>query len=104
MILDDGGDATLLVHLGTKAGEGSVGHCESDQRGREVPVRGHQEEARREPGLVLEGVEGNPRRHRRNDDRCASSLSDAQGGKLMFPGINVNDSVTIEVRQPLRLP
>ena len=53
MILDDGGDATLLVHLGVARREGR--HRlprQADQRGRRGPVRGDQEAAEGEARLV----------------------------------------------------
>jgi adenosylhomocysteinase len=39
MILDDGGDATLLVTLGTRAEQDPLGHRQADQRGRGGAVR-----------------------------------------------------------------
>ena len=39
MILDDGGDATLLVHLGTQAETDPSLHLARDQRGRDRAVR-----------------------------------------------------------------
>lgn len=45
MILDDGGDATLMLHLGTKA-EGHLGAGQPRQRRRARAVRRHQENAR----------------------------------------------------------
>ena len=35
MILDDGGDATLLLHLGTRAEKDAVGPRQARQRGRD---------------------------------------------------------------------
>ena len=46
MILDDGGDATLLMHLGSQAEIESGRAQPSDQRGRGSAVRRHQEAAR----------------------------------------------------------
>ena len=53
MILDDGGDATLLMHLGKRAEKDAVGAGQPGQRGRDLPVRRHQGQARRRPDLVL---------------------------------------------------
>ena len=44
MILDDGGDATLLIHLGARVEAGETGaDRQADQRGRRGPVRRDQE-------------------------------------------------------------
>ena len=44
MILDDGGDATLLVHLGLRAEKGDTAFLDKpDQRGGGGPLRRHQE-------------------------------------------------------------
>jgi adenosylhomocysteinase len=51
MILDDGGDATLLLHLG--AAPRRMRRCSpSRQRGRNLPVRRHQGQAGQGPDLV----------------------------------------------------
>ncbi len=52
MILDDGGDATLLLHLGMQAETQSGGARPPDQRGRGSAVRRHQEAAQGEARLV----------------------------------------------------
>ena len=68
MILDDGGDATLLVHLGQQGGAGPLRARQPDQRGRDVAVRRHQEAAGGPARLVLEGrarrSAASPRRRR----------------------------------------
>ena len=45
MILDDGGDATLLMHLGKRAEKDASLLDQPDQRGRDLPVRRHQGQA-----------------------------------------------------------
>ncbi|HET9070961.1 MAG TPA: adenosylhomocysteinase [Acidimicrobiales bacterium] len=96
MILDDGGDATLLVHLGVDA-----------ERTGEVPELGAEDSE--EYGVILATL----RRTLREDPtlwtRTAESIKGvteetttgvhrlyqrAAEGKLLFPAINVNDSVT----------
>ncbi len=47
MILDDGGDATLLMHLGKQAEKAPRGAGQPRQRGRAHPVRRHQGQAGR---------------------------------------------------------
>ena len=46
MILDDGGDATLLLHLGARAEKDAVARRQADQRGRNRAVRLDQEAPR----------------------------------------------------------
>jgi adenosylhomocysteinase len=96
MLLDDGGDATLLVHLGVE--------CERDGR---VPEAG--DEASEEFGFVLATLN----RTLREDDKLWTRTAQAikgvteetttgvhrlyqrqEAGTLLFPAINVNDSVT----------
>jgi adenosylhomocysteinase len=96
MLLDDGGDATLLVHLGVE--------CERDGR---VPEAG--DEASEEFGFVLATLN----RTLREDDKLWTRTAQAikgvteetttgvhrlyqrqEAGSLLFPAINVNDSVT----------
>ena len=53
MILDDGGDATLLIHLGLRAEKGDTAFLDKrDQRGRRGAVRGDQGAAEDEARLV----------------------------------------------------
>ncbi len=47
MILDDGGDATLLLHLGSKAEKDPSVLAEPEERGGARPLRRHQEAPRR---------------------------------------------------------
>ena len=49
MILDDGGDATLLLHLGAKAEKDASLIADARQRGGAMPVRLHQGEAQDRP-------------------------------------------------------
>ena len=106
MILDDGGDATLLLHLGTRAETdiSVVGKPASEEE--ECLYRRDQKdpEKRQEPGIpgVLKAVQG---RDRRNYHRCASPVSDAQGRQARLPGDQRQRlGHQIEVRQPVRLP
>ena len=96
MILDDGGDATLLVHLGVE--------CERDAT---VPDLGPEDSE--EFGLILATLN----RTLRDDSKLWTRTADAikgvteetttgvhrlyqrhAAGTLLFPAINVNDSVT----------
>ena len=107
MILDDGGDATLLLHLGAKGREGHLGHRKPRPGRRNHPLRRHQGQAGRRPDLVLhpqgaqiKGVtEGN--HHRR-----ASPVPDAPARRRSSspPSTSMILGHQVQVRQPLRLP
>ena len=97
MILDDGGDATLLVHKGVE--------YEAPAQSR-IPRPPTSEEF----GIVLDAAAAvarartrsagrrSPRRSRASPRRrrpaCTGSTSSPSRAQLLFPAINVNDSVT----------
>ena len=97
MILDDGGDATLLVHKGVE--------YEARRRGprpRDRPTRrssgssSRRCSARSRPTRSASprwppGSRASPRRRR---PASSASTSSRETGDLLFPAINVNDSVT----------
>ena len=96
MILDDGGDATLLIHLGMRAEKGDTAFLDSaDQRGRGSPLRRDQE-APEEPPRLVRAATAKPSRAspRRRPRACIASTRWQKEGKLLCPAINVNDSVT----------
>ena len=94
LIIDDGGDATLLVHLGVEA-----------ERSGEVPDLGPGEEAgvimatlqrslAQRPGVwtkMAAGIKGVSEETTTGVNRLRQR---AAAGTLLFPAINVNDSVT----------
>jgi adenosylhomocysteinase len=94
LIVDDGGDATLLVHLGVEA-----------ERSGSVPDLGRGEEAgviaatlqatlRERPGMwtkMAAGIRGVSEETTTGVHRLRQR---AASGTLLFPAINVNDSVT----------
>src|SRR5579864_5818503 len=96
MILDDGGDATLLVHLGVE--------CERDGT---VPDLGPEDSE--EYGLILATLQRTLREDGKLWTRIAEGIKGVteetttgvhrlyqrqEQGSLLFPAINVNDSVT----------
>src|ERR1700744_4630482 len=95
MILDDGGDATLLVHLGVRAEGGDTAFLDKAQNEEEEALFGaikqrlkskpgwYSEIARSIKGVTEETTTGVHRLYQMEKD-----------GKLLFPAINVNDSVT----------
>jgi len=95
LILDDGGDATLLVHLGVKA--------EKDAKVLDGPFESEEEEALK--NSIRKFLKARPGFYR----KCAKTICGvteetttgvhrlyrmAEKGELFFPAINVNDSVT----------
>ena len=97
MILDDGGDATLLVHKGVeyeKAGavpDPSTADSEEFQ----VILALLQRSLAEDPQRWTKIAAGHQGRHRGDHHRRAPALPDGQeAGTLLFPAINVNDSVT----------
>jgi adenosylhomocysteinase len=98
LILDDGGDATLLVHLGAELEE--KGRCPIR---RWVDGRGEDRlrpaaQVRKEKGDNYWQSDGQGRASaacpRRPPPACTACTSACRTGTLRFPGINVNDSVT----------
>jgi adenosylhomocysteinase len=96
MILDDGGDATMLVHLGLRAEQGDVAFLETPGAEeeevlfalikrllKEKPKGWFAELAKSIKGVSEETTTGVHRLYIM-----------AKEGKLLFPAINVNDSVT----------
>ena len=95
MILDDGGDATLLIHLGLRAEQGDVAFLETASNEEEEVLY----------AAIKKRLKGNPGFYA----RCAMSIKGVteetttgvhrlylmeKEGKLLWPAINVNDSVT----------
>jgi len=95
MILDDGGDATLLMHLGLRAEKGDRAFLDTaSNEEEEVVYAAIRRRIEEKPGwytktaLAIRGVteETTTGVHR--------LYLMAQRGELLFPAINVNDSVT----------
>ncbi len=95
MILDDGGDATMLVHMGVEAEKaGSV--AETGQAGEEMRVvlatlrRSLAEDPQRWT-TIANGIQGVTEETTTGVHRLYERQRE---GTLLFPAINVNDSVT----------
>jgi adenosylhomocysteinase len=95
MILDDGGDATLLVHLGLRAENGDTKFLESpSNEEEEVLFRAIQDRLARKPGwytMLAKSIRGVTEETTTGVHRLYLMAKD---GSLLFPAINVNDSVT----------
>ena len=95
LLVDDGGDATLLIHMGYKA--------ENDASILETPAASHEEKVIKD---LIRGIlkEDNQKWHRFAKSIRGVSEETTTGvhrlyqmmekGELLFPAINVNDSVT----------
>jgi adenosylhomocysteinase len=99
LIVDDGGDATLFIHEGVKLEK------EYDETGKLPKITANNKELRIMHGLILKEMEKNPKRwHRVAEGMRGVSEETTTGvhrlyqfmeeGTLLFPAINVNDSVT----------
>lgn len=95
MILDDGGDATLLIHLGLRAEQGDVAFLETASNEEEEVLY----------AAIKKRLKGNPGFYTRNALAIKGVTEETttgvhrlyimeKEGKLLWPAINVNDSVT----------
>ncbi len=95
MILDDGGDATLLIHLGIRAEAGDVAFLETASNEEEEVLY----------AAIKSRLQSHPGWYGRNGHAIKGVTEEtttgvhrlyimAKEGKLLFPAINVNDSVT----------
>jgi len=94
MILDDGGDATLMVHLGIKAAKDPSAIAKPTNEEEEVLYAALAERLKKEPGWyakVGQSIRGVTEETTTGVHRLYDM---AKQGQLLFPAINVNDSVT----------
>jgi adenosylhomocysteinase len=97
MLLDDGGDATLLVHKGAefeKAGKIPAFDAQNDPEEWGVILDLLNQEAKRNPGRwtkVAKDIKGVTEETTTGVHRLYEMM---KAGTLLFPAINVNDSVT----------
>ncbi|MGA2164799.1 MAG: adenosylhomocysteinase, partial [Solirubrobacteraceae bacterium] len=104
MILDDGGDATLLVHKGTEY-EAAGAVPEVDDDGMDEDGLIHSEEFQVVLALLRRSLGEDPQRWTRIGEGIKGVTEETttgvhrlyemtEAGTLLFPAINVNDSVT----------
>ena len=95
MILDDGGDATMLVHLGVRAEKGDTAFLDkATNEEEEVVFAAIKKRLRKKPGWYSE-IAKNIRGVTEETTTGVHRLYEMQKkGTLLFPAINVNDSVT----------
>jgi adenosylhomocysteinase len=95
MILDDGGDATLLVHLGVRAEKGDTAFLDkATNEEEEVLFAAIKKRLKEKPGWYSK-IAANIRGVTEETTTGVHRLYEMQKkGTLLFPAINVNDSVT----------
>ena len=94
MILDDGGDATLLVHLGMQAESNPSVVSKPTNEEEEVLFAAIQQRVKQKPGwysTLGRNIKGVTEETTTGVHRLYQMERD---GRLLFPAINVNDSVT----------
>jgi adenosylhomocysteinase len=95
MILDDGGDATLLVHYGLRAEKGDTAFLDKPENEEEEAFFGAiKKRLKSKPGWygeLAKNIRGVTEETTTGVHRLYQMEKD---GKLLFPAINVNDSVT----------
>ena len=94
MILDDGGDATLLLHLGMQAesNAGVLEHPENEEE--EVLFAAIKKRLKEQPGWYSKTAKAIKGVTEETTTGVHRLYQMAKEGRLMFPAINVNDSVT----------
>ena len=95
MILDDGGDATLLIHLGLRAEQGDTAFLDkADNEEEEVLFAAIKQRLKQKPGWyekLAKSIKGVTEETTTGVHRLYQMEKE---GRLLFPAINVNDSVT----------
>ena len=95
MILDDGGDATLLVTLGTRAEKDPSLISQADQRGGDASSSPRSASASKDKPGWYSRIQANIKGVTEETTTGVHRLYQMEKeGRLPFPAINVNDSVT----------
>src|SRR5262249_106516 len=94
MILDDGGDATLLVHLGIKAAKDPSVIAKPQNEEEEVLFAAIGARLKKNPSWYEEVGKGIRAVTEETTTGVHRLYEMAKQGRLLFPAINVNDSVT----------
>ena len=96
MILDDGGDATMYVHLGLRAESGDTAFLDKPESDEEVIFFALlKKQLKEKPKGYFKGIAESIKGVSEETTTGVHRLYDMQkSGKLLFPAINVNDSVT----------
>ena len=95
MILDDGGDATLLLHLGKRAEAGDVAFLEGATNEEEtILFAAIKKRLGTHPGWYTKNADAIKGVTEETTTGVHRLYEFAKKGELLFPAINVNDSVT----------
>ena len=95
MILDDGGDATLLIHLGLRAEQGDTGAiAKPANEEEEILFAAIKKRLKDKPGWYRANAEAIRGVSEETTTGVHRLYLMEKAGKLLFPAINVNDSVT----------
>ncbi|MBV9395689.1 MAG: adenosylhomocysteinase [Methylobacteriaceae bacterium] len=95
MILDDGGDATLLIHLGLKAEGGDTAFLDkASNEEEEVLFAAIKKRLKASPGWYKRNAESIKGVTEETTTGVHRLYIMQKEGRLLFPAINVNDSVT----------
>ena len=94
LILDDGGDATLLVHLGPEAEKGHRFLDKPDSEEEEILFALIKRTLKEKPGLFAELAKTIKGVSEETTTGVHRLYEMQKKGKLLFPAINVNDCVT----------
>jgi adenosylhomocysteinase len=94
MILDDGGDATLLLHLGMQAESNASVVSKPTNEEEEVLFAAIKERLKKHPGWYSKTAKNIKGVTEETTTGVHRLYQMAKEGRLLFPAINVNDSVT----------
>jgi adenosylhomocysteinase len=94
MILDDGGDATLLLHLGMQAENDAAVLNHPGNEEEEVLFAAIKKRLKEQPGWYTKTAKAIKGVTEETTTGVHRLYQMAKEGRLMFPAINVNDSVT----------
>jgi adenosylhomocysteinase len=94
MILDDGGDATLLLHLGMQAESNPSVIAKPTNEEEEVLFAAIKERLKKQPGWYTKTAQNVKGVTEETTTGVHRLYQMAKEGRLLFPAINVNDSVT----------
>ena len=95
MILDDGGDATLLIHLGLRAEQGDIGAISKPgSEEEEVLFAAIRKQLSEHPGWYRKNAEAIRGVSEETTTGVHRLYEMQKRGTLLWPAINVNDSVT----------
>jgi adenosylhomocysteinase len=95
MILDDGGDATILIHLGLRAENGDTGflkHPSNEEE--EILFAAIEKQLKAKPGWYKKNAEAIRGVSEETTTGVHRLYEMQKKGTLLWPAINVNDSVT----------